>query len=171
MAKQKSVIFHRDLELPVEQAYDVVRSQTYLCTDEYMESSGNAEIFHSDYTVDEEGVTHAVVHMRTTKEAAHQATNPDVETGQAVAVQPLEEGAFAMHSLVALPGGVGNMRTVLNFAGEVGVGSTKVTAYVEVDIEDKKLGRVLAKRLLQGAGGTVDRGLARIVRMHQGLAE
>ena len=171
-SKPKSIIFRSQLPLTLQQVYNVVSSEAYLCTDQEMESEGPSEISHSDYAVDEEGITHAVVHMRNQQEAAENVANPDVETGQAVAVQPIEDSSFAMHSLIALPGQIGNMRTILTFEAEQrGVedhknnGTTQVSAYVEVDIQVPKVGKELTKRLLRAAPDSVESGLSRIVRM------
>ncbi|KAB3519781.1 hypothetical protein GC425_07540 [Corynebacterium sp. zg254] len=164
--KPQGKIFKRDLPVPLAEAHRVVSSRTYLCTDEDMarpeQNSTGAEIFHADYTVDDEGVTHAVVHMRSV-DGPEGSEAP--ETGQAVAVQPLEEDGFSMHTLVSLPHRIGNLRTVLTFEPSATPDVVRVTAYVEADIPVKAVGKALTKKLLASSPDSVDRGLERIVRL------
>lgn len=162
MAKHtKSALIRRTLPMHLQEIYEVVSSERYLCTNDHMEGPITTEITHTDYTVDDEGITHAIMHVRSTAEMAAGAANPNVENGQAVAVDPFHEAGFNMRSVIALPGGIGDLHTIIGFAPGGG-NTTDVVAYVEVAIPGKAAARALTKQLLAASEPSIDKGLRRI---------
>ncbi|HIW95500.1 MAG TPA: DUF2505 family protein [Candidatus Corynebacterium gallistercoris] len=187
MAKTKE--FTRTVELPVQRVYDVVSSTQYLTTTDGMLTETEAHIVSADREVAEDGEVRAQVTVSnhapnpveepgavgeaggSGKAGAEADEGPELVTTQTTIVSvPESDGSFRMIANTPLPNAMGEMSTTFYFQ-PTSEESTQVQVQVMADVKIPIVGGTLAKKLLGSSEGTVDNGLARVVRLDEGWSE